>query len=53
MPTAGKESNSKENDNLGTMQVSTIQDREQNVGAPFRGPGVLHTSEYTENCLPN
>ena len=53
LPTTGKESNSKENDNLGTMQVSTIQDREQNVGASFRGPGVLHTSEYTENCLPN
>ena len=53
LPTTGKESNSKENDNLGTMQVSTIQDREQNVGTPFRGPGVLHTSEYTENCLPN
>ena len=35
------------------MQVSTIQDREQKIGASFRGPGVLHTSEYTENCLPN
>ena len=35
------------------MQVSTIQDREQKIGASFRGPGVVHTSEYAENCLPN
>ena len=31
LPTTGKESNSKENDNLGTMQVSTIFKRENKM----------------------